>query len=64
MAKIFGNILVNTILTEAFVLFYTWAESAGYGERYVTIAMMYGSAVVVANAVYVAVCLRKKSTTT
>lgn len=60
MYWIFGNILINTVLTAFFVLLYTWEWSAGLVETFVTLAMVYGSTVIVANAVYIAVLLHKK----
>jgi len=63
MTKVFLNIFMNVVFTFLFVIFYNLSFAAGHEETFVALAMTFGSVVVVTNAVYVAVCCRKKPST-
>lgn len=60
MENISRNILVNCIITVAFVYLNMWALENGLEETFITFAICFGVVVIVFNAIYISKLSRKK----
>ncbi len=55
-SRVLINIVLNVVVTVAFVLLNIWALRSGLEETFVALALIYGAVTVVGNATFIACC--------
>jgi len=57
--RVLTNIVFNSLAAVVFVLLNIWALDNGLEETFITLAIFYGTVVIVGNALYISIFCRK-----